>query len=54
MWLSMVVLQLEDPLGTIHEEKEFFPGFRFLSRRDMSLAVESGVKTKSSLTPPRN
>ena len=39
-----MVLQLKDPLKLFVKRREFLPGFRFLSCRDMTLAVESKVK----------
>ena len=47
--LSMVLLQLKDPLELFIKRKEFLPGSRFLSRRDMTQAVESDVKLQSIL-----
>ena len=35
----MVLLQLKDPLGTIHERREFLLGSGLLSRRDMTKAI---------------
>ena len=43
----MVFLQLKDPLELFVKSREFLPGF--LSRRDMTLAVESDVKPNSFL-----
>ena len=34
--LSMVLLQLKDPLELFVKSREFLPGYRFLSRRDMT------------------
>ena len=34
--LSMVLLQLKDPLELFMKSREFLPGSRFLSRRDMT------------------
>ena len=45
----MVLLQLKDPLELFVKSREFLPGSGFLSRRDMSLAVESDVKPNSFL-----
>ena len=47
--LSMVLLQLKDPLELFVKSREFLPGSGFLSRRDMTLAVESDVKPNSFL-----
>ena len=44
-----MVLQLKDPLKLFVKRREFLPGFRFLSCRDMTLAVESKVKPHSFL-----
>ena len=43
----MVLLQLKDPLELFVKRREFLPGSGFLSRRDMTLAVESDVKPHS-------
>ena len=45
----MVLLQLKDPLEPFMKSREFLHGFGFLSRRDMTYAVESDVKTNSFL-----
>ena len=45
----MVLLQLKDHLELFVKRREFFPGSRFLSRRDMTLAVKSDVKPNSFL-----
>ena len=34
--LPMILLQLKDPLELFVKIREFFPGSRFLSRRDMT------------------
>ena len=47
--LSMVLLQLKDPLELFVKSIEFPPGSGFLSRRDMTWAVESDVKPHSFL-----
>ena len=39
----------ERPIKTILKEKEFIPGSGFLSCLNMTLAVESNVKTNSFL-----
>ena len=41
----MVVQQLKDPLELFVKRREFFPCSRFVSRRNMTQAVESDVKT---------
>ena len=43
--LSIALLQLIDPLRLFVKGREFLPGFRCIFRRDMTLAVESDVKT---------
>ena len=48
----MVLLHLKDQLGLFVKRTEFLPGSRFLSCRNMSLAVESYVKTQSCLPDP--
>ena len=40
----MVLLQLKDPLERFAKGREFLPGSMFLSRLDMTEAVESDVK----------
>ena len=45
----MVLLQLNVPLELFVTGREFLPGFAFLSRRDMTSAVESDVKPNSFL-----
>ena len=45
----MVLLQLKDPLELFVKSREFLPGSGFLSRRDMTSAVESDVKPNSFL-----
>ena len=45
----MGLLQLKDPLEPFVKRREFFPGYRFLSRRDMTSAVESEVKPQTFL-----
>ena len=40
----MVLLQQKDPLELFVKSREFLPGSGFLSRRDMTEAVESDVK----------
>ena len=47
--LSMVPLQLKDPLELFVNSREFLSSSGFLSRRDMTLAVESDVKPNSFL-----
>ena len=47
--LSMVLLQLKDPLELFVKRREFFPGSWFLSCHAMTLAVHSGVTTQSFL-----
>ena len=42
-----MLLQLIDPLTLFVKRKEFLSGSGFLSRRDMTLAVESDVKTQN-------
>ena len=44
-----MVLLLKDPLELFLKIREFLPGSGFLSRRDMTLAVESDVKPNSFL-----
>ena len=53
--LSMVLMQLKDPLELFVKIREFLPGSGFLSHRDMTQAVESDVKTQflPSFPPPR-
>ena len=46
----MVLLQLKDPLELFMKRREFLPGSGFLSRRDMTLAVESDVKPISTFS----
>ena len=43
----MVLLQLKDPLELFVKSREFLPGSGFLSRRDMTYAVESDAKPNS-------
>ena len=45
----MVLLQLKDPLELFVKSREFLPGSGFLSRHDMTKAVESDVKPHSFL-----
>ena len=45
----MILLQLKGPLALFVKRWEFLPGFGFLSPSDMTLAVESDVKTHSFL-----
>ena len=45
----MVPLQLKDPLELFVKRREFLRGSRFLSRRDMTKAVDSDVKPNSFL-----
>ena len=45
----MVLLQQKDPLELSSKSREFLPGSGFLSRRDMTYAVESDVKPNSFL-----
>ena len=45
----MVLLPLKDPLELFGKRTEFLPGSGYLSRRDMTLAVESDVKSKTFL-----
>ena len=45
----MVLMQLKDPLERFVKSREFLPGSGFLSRRDMTYAVESDVKPNSFL-----
>ena len=40
----MSLLHLKDPLELIVKIREFHPDYGFLSRRDMTSAVESDVK----------
>ena len=47
--LSMVLIQLKDPLELFVQKMEFLPGSWFPSRRDMTEAVEIDVKTYSFL-----
>ena len=47
--LSMVLLQLKDPLELFVKRREFLPGSRFLSCRNMTQADESDVKPKTFL-----
>ena len=47
--LSMVLEQMKDPLELFVKRREFRPGSGFLSRRDMTKAVESDVKTNTFL-----
>ena len=47
--LSMVFLQLKDPLELFVKSKEFLLGPGLLSRCDMTQAVESDVKPNSFL-----
>ena len=47
--LSMVLLQLKNPLELLVKRKEFLLGSRSLSRRDMAYAVESDIKPNSFL-----
>ena len=51
----MVFLQLTYPLTLFVKRKEFHPAFRFLhvSSRGTTLAVESDVKTITSVPPRR-
>ena len=39
----MVLLQLKDPLELFVKSRGFLPSSRFLSRRNMTFAVESDV-----------
>ena len=48
----MVFLQLKDPLELFVKSREFLHGSGFLSRHDMTLAVESNVKPNSFLPYP--
>ena len=50
--LSMVLLQLKDPLEPFAKRSKFIPCSWFLSRRDMTLAVESDVKSTKTPFPP--
>ena len=45
----MVLLQLEDPLELFVKRRAFLRSSGFLSRRDMTEAVESDVKNPSFL-----
>ena len=45
----MAFLQLNDHLELFVKSREFLPGCGFLSRRDMTLSVESDVKPNSFL-----
>ena len=47
----MVRLQLIDFLELYLKRAEFLPGSRYLSRRDMTLTVESDVKNHFLLHP---
>ena len=47
--LLMVLLQQKDPLELFVKSREFLPGSGFLSRLDMTYAVESDVKPNSFL-----
>ena len=53
MWhfggLLIVLLQLKDPLELFVKRKEFLPGSGFISHRDVTLAIESDLKTKHFL-----
>ena len=51
--LYMVFLELKDPLELFVDRREFLPSSGFLSRRDMTFAVESDVKPQilSSFLP---
>ena len=40
-------LQMKDPLELSIKRREFLPGSVFLSHRDITLAVESNVKTNT-------
>ena len=43
----MVLLQLKDPLELFVKKREFHPGYKFMSRRNMTDAVGSDVKPKT-------
>ena len=43
--LSVLLLQLKDPLEIFVKLRKFVPGFGFLSRRDITVAIESDVET---------
>ena len=43
----MVLLHLKDPLELVVKRREFLLGYRVLSRCNITLAVESDVKTHS-------
>ena len=45
----MVFLQLKDPLELFVDRREFLPSSGFLSRRDITFAVESEVKSQTFL-----
>ena len=45
----MVLLPLKDPLELFVKRREFLPSSSYLSRRDMTLAVESDVKPQTLL-----
>ena len=47
--LSVVLLQLKDPLEPFVKRMEVLPGSGFLFRRDMTKAVESDIKPHSFL-----
>ena len=47
--LSVVLLQLKDPLELFVKRREFLPSSGFLSYRDTTKAVESDVKKHSFL-----
>ena len=45
----MALLEIKDPLELFMKRREFLPGSGFLSRRDMTFAVERNIKPKSFL-----
>ena len=47
--LSIVLLQLKDPLELFVKRRGFLSGSGFLSRRDMTLAVERDIKPQTFL-----
>ena len=47
----MALLQLKDPLELFMKRRKFLPGSRFLSRRDMTVAVERDINPHSFLLP---
>ena len=48
LWeLSVVLRHLKDPLELVVKRREFLPGYGVLSRCNITLAVESDVKTHS-------